>query len=322
MVIPSIYWHPEVVRSGSSAYVTTPPLGLPDFRYLKDKIYGTLRPRVFLASQVGPTCLFFAASRIAPCEEKELFFKNQRLVALFFAAVASLEKVFSLPMSNEIKEAIYYLTMANVGLFLFFQERFFQKVVYDFLNYPCRLYCFTRMDKTAIRAHCKAIIEEAKSFAIYVQHRVCMEKMGLFIHPWEPSDGLKALIPVLKTHLYLLVIGKFGTPFFQKMYQVEVDPSLGPILSGRLKPCYEKGGGNFNHAILIIGIEIFSKYRGFIYFIDPNDGSGPGKKQPVYRIKAIDFLRRIADVDGRHQSNPFFKKGHFIWVANPSSFLC
>jgi hypothetical protein len=326
MVPSSSYWHPVVVYSDENAHLTTPPLGMPDPRCLKDITNRTLRPRIYLSPQIGPTCLFFAACRISPIMSFQQtigqFEQEQARVALFFAIIASLKDLFSMPIPEELKEGVFYTTMANAGLFFFFQERFFQKLRYDFFSYPEKMGYLMRLDEAALRKKYTEMIDEAKRFGVYVLHKICTEKMGLFIHAWEPIWGLSSLIPVLKTHLYFLAIGKFGLPFFQNLYKVEDHAELGCVLSGRLRPCYEKGKMRLNHAIVVIGIRMFAKYRGWVYFIDPNDGSGPSSKQPVYRIKAIDFLRRLADVDGGHLSNPFLKRGRFIWVGNPSLFLC
>jgi len=250
------------------------------------------------------------------------FEKNQLLVSLFFNTVASLHEVCKASMDPEIKEAIFYTTIANAGLFFFFTPQFFQKLRADFLSFPDRMRYFMSLGPEGVKQKFRDYIADARRFSVHLLHHVSIQRLGLHVHSWEPINGMSALVPVFKAHLYVMSIGRFGVPFFKSIYKVEESDQLGPVFSGPLKPYYHPGQMTLNHAIILIGIKMFSRYKGFVYFIDPNDGSGPHLKQTVYRIKAIDFLRRITDIDGYFIANPFLKRGRFVWVGQPHVFLC
>lgn len=131
---------------------------------------------------------------------------------------------------------------------------------------------------------------------------------GFQVASWSPLEPISALRECLKTNGPLFVGGAFGRNKYS------VDATIMQEVGGRSifgwkstdrKPEGKKpilGTKSFTeHAIVIIGAASGGSKGGFVYYVDPKDGSDPLKpeQQKVYVISYQNLASSIADLRGQ-----------------------
>lgn len=298
-------WQPEILISTSYAQITTPPCGKPD--PFLERIPGLLRRRVFQKRQIGPTCMYYAARRISPHFGKKDFSLeriNEMMVSLFRKHLSSIMLLDRLPLVEGQK--VFFLTYFII---------FFSKAFYP--SYQ-KLY----IDWFLIQALLKPqrLLENQLITMTTFCFKTMLYKMHIQPFEWAPSEGPWGLLKALKVHLYCFCMGDFGAHVFEYQRIANYHPKLGPIYTGPLKRTDRPLSKIFSmHAILVIGLVLKNYYQGSIYFIDPNDPSGPGLLQKIYQIDMQDFFSRMRNAEGLQEQDKGEK--NFIWVGDPKLFL-
>lgn len=127
--------------------------------------------------------------------------------------------------------------------------------------------------------------------------------LGFRFAPWTPAQSVVDLQKCLKTYGPLLIKGKFG----QSNYSVDPKPKttiggipvFGWAPQDRITASKEiEGVGIANHVVVIIGAATGGLKGGFVYYVDPIDGSRPAQPdrpntQKIYIISYENLITHI-----------------------------
>lgn len=319
-------WQPVTVEASRYAHVTTPPLGKPDPE-LK-RIPGYVRRRVFQKAQVGPTCMYYAARRISPHfgKKDDTFMRvNEMIISCFRKYLSNIKMLDFMPLPEEQKTFFITFFISYLGMhFHFPYETFCYNVM--MWNWFLRPQIPVPEGATIVSVDpfaCKHMWDTFQN-KLRAMSAFSLKLMLLRMHikplNWRPKNGPVGLIKALRVHLYLFCIGDLGAHVFYYQKAVDYHPALGHIYSGPLKPLERPSAKFFSlHAIIVIGIRSTGFMKGQVYFIDPQDPSGPGLLQKVYVISLKDFFYRIKDSAGQGDYHSMTKE--FVWAGNPHLFL-
>lgn len=320
------FWQPVTIEASRYSHVTTPPQGKPDPE-LK-RIPGYVRRRVFQKAQVGPTCMYYAARRISPHfgKQDDTYMRiNEMLLSRFRKYLSNIKMLDSMPLNDEQKTFFITLFISYLGMHLHFPfETFCHNVLmWDFFLRPQvpvpEGASFISVDPFALKSMWDTFQNKLRAMSAF-SLKLMLLRMHIKPLSWRPAQGPLGLIKALRVHLYLFCIGDLGAHVFYYQKAVDYHPKLGHIYSGPLKPLERPTAKFFSlHAILVIGIRSTGYMKGQVYFIDPQDPSGPGLLQKVYVISVKDFFYRIKDSAGQGDLHSMTKE--FIWVGNPHLFL-
>ncbi|MBS0605599.1 MAG: hypothetical protein JSR57_01505 [Verrucomicrobia bacterium] len=149
---------------------------------------------------------------------------------------------------------------------------------------------------------------------IYFQIAVA-EAYGFKEAEWRTSQTISSLFQTLKNHGPLYVGGLFGNSYYAK------EPTIRQIIEGRSiygwapedrLPATEAGHlfgeqVSAGHAIVIIGAAKGGSKGGYVYFIDPSDGSSATdpSQQKIYVISYENFVANVSTTDGRKSDSRF-----------------
>lgn len=125
---------------------------------------------------------------------------------------------------------------------------------------------------------------------------------GLKPTTWNPRDGIEGLISVLKSNGPLKVAGRLGSSYYHGKPHV-LDEQFGKRKIYGWKPGeYKFTSHGLIHAVVIIGAKKIN-YKKYVYFIDPNDPSTPGKKGKLYKISYDRLVMSIDNTIGQQFIN-------------------
>ena len=120
---------------------------------------------------------------------------------------------------------------------------------------------------------------------------VLLQVYGFKETQWKPRQSIDVLIDNLKAHGPLLMSGAIGKTFYEN------PPKVVKEVAGRCIYCWQKGGlkktfelfGHpVSHVVVVIGAEKGGSRDGFVYFVDPTDGSDP-KNPELQRIYVTSY---------------------------------
>lgn len=298
-------WQPEILISTSYAQLTTPPCGKPDPHL--ERIPHLFRRRVMQNAQKGPTCLYYAARRISPHFGKKAHsFErwNEMIVSNVRKHLSTITTLDTFPLVEE-----------EHNFFVAYFIIFYTRVLHPFYETGCIdnfLKVSLLLPQRIAQPPLKVMLSECLKMML---HRMHIKPLA-----WDPSQGPWGLLSALKAHLYLLCMGDFGSHVFQYQVAIDYHPKLGPIYTGPLKAANRPLFKIFStHAVLVIGIIIKNFRQGAVYFMDPNDPSGPGILQKVYVMRIQDFFARMRNIEGLQEG--YMAKQGFIWGGDPALFL-
>lgn len=118
------------------------------------------------------------------------------------------------------------------------------------------------------------------------------------ISPWHPEQPIECLIQEMQLHGPHLVRGHIGQlyyeePPFQLNNCIEERPIFGWKSNAKRKEMLSY------HVVVLVGAKVTDDTKGYVYFIDPLDGSDPDPKtQKVYMISYERLKSIIAPLDG------------------------
>lgn len=145
--------------------------------------------------------------------------------------------------------------------------------------------------------------------------KVMAEAYGFSISTWTPYQSIAFLKACLEKNRALIVGGKFAKKHFIQ------PPIVKQILEGRFiygwnqerkicSPLFLTTGTRTSHAVVVIGASL--EAGGFVYHVDPNDGSDPSNpdQQKIYSLSYASFIERINDLRNvpaisRKEESPF-----------------
>lgn len=149
---------------------------------------------------------------------------------------------------------------------------------------------------------------------IYSQVAIA-EAYGFKKAEWRPSQTISSLFLALKNHGPLYAGGLFGNSYYAK------DPTIRQTIEGRSiygwapedrLPATDTGHlfgeqVGTGHAIVIIGAAKGGSKGGYVYFIDPSDGSSATdpSQQKIYVITYENFVANVTTTDGRKSNSRF-----------------
>ncbi len=115
---------------------------------------------------------------------------------------------------------------------------------------------------------------------------------------WNPSQGPEALIEQLRVYGPHVIGGLIGKRHYEDA------PSVQPNLVQGRQIHYWKVGAKISpstigHIVVVVGAQI-KNGKGFVYFLDPEDGSNPRdlKSQKVYVMSYDKLKEKITSLDG------------------------
>lgn len=149
---------------------------------------------------------------------------------------------------------------------------------------------------------------------IYSQIAIA-EAYGFKEAEWKPSQPISSLFQSLKNHGPLYVGGLFGRSYYAKgptiRQTIEGRPIYGWAPEDRL-PAATAGHlfgeqVSAGHAIVIIGAAIGGSKGGYVYFVDPSDGSSATdpSQQKIYVISYENLVANVITTDGRKFDSGF-----------------
>jgi hypothetical protein len=126
---------------------------------------------------------------------------------------------------------------------------------------------------------------------------------GFKISNWDPTQPIEKLQEALKVEGALMVSGLFGDALYSK------EPSVVQTIAGRpifgWKPSdrreFDSSLRELNgHCIVVIGAAQGGKKEGFVYFVDPKDGSDLQHplQQRIYVVSKKNFSENIVRLQG------------------------
>lgn len=136
-----------------------------------------------------------------------------------------------------------------------------------------------------------------------------MEAYELKISPWNPTQPLEKLLEALKNLGPHFVLGNLGPAYY-----TEAPFQLTESIEGRgvfgWKPGASRQTHETSHAVVLVGVAL-DKQR--VYFIDPNDASGPEEKsQRIYAMAYENFKQRLFNL----RSLQYAKEDQVIHITN------
>ncbi len=145
-----------------------------------------------------------------------------------------------------------------------------------------------------------SLSEESKRPALEsFADKVCAERYGLTKTRWHPTKGIETLIGALKKDGPLFASGQLGQTYYRTApYQMETVARR--AIWGWEEGDFEEGSQESLHAVVVVGAKAEGT-RGFVYFVDPADGSDPSNpdKQRIYILPYASFVERISDLTHR-----------------------
>jgi len=116
---------------------------------------------------------------------------------------------------------------------------------------------------------------------------------------WNPTQGFSALFQCLQTQGPLVVSGKLG-----KSYYVSPPFELSQKIAGRAIFGWQLNSKRENseiakfHTVVIIGAKRGLNGKGYVYFVDPQDGSDPSnlEQQRIYIISYENLVQNIVNL--------------------------
>jgi len=129
---------------------------------------------------------------------------------------------------------------------------------------------------------------------------------GFKVSDWTPSQSIDSLQKHLKSEGALIVAGFYGKSFYSKDPFVAQSIAERPIYGWKptdrisLEKMLEHYGIVAGHTIVVIGAAQGGAKGGFVYFVDPKDGSDPQNplQQRVYMISYENFTSNIGNSEG------------------------
>ncbi|MBS0652243.1 MAG: hypothetical protein JSR39_01810 [Verrucomicrobia bacterium] len=152
-------------------------------------------------------------------------------------------------------------------------------------------------------------------------HLAAADAYGFKQADWTPLEPISSLFEDLKKHGPLYVGGFFGSQYYSK------PPTIRQTIEGRSvygwnsedrlsEDKFQTELGDFvisGHAIVIIGAAEGGSKGGFVYFVDPLDGSSVSdpSQQKIYAITYENLINNVSTLDGkkfpRSSINPSFR---------------
>lgn len=130
---------------------------------------------------------------------------------------------------------------------------------------------------------------------------VLLQASGFKETQWNPKQSIEVLIDNLKIHGPLLMSGAVGKIFYEKPPE-KVNKVAGRNIygwkKGDLKKTLHSFGHRISHVVVVIGAEKGGPREGFIYFVDPNDGSEPRnpEMQRIYVTSYQNFKEKVEKI--------------------------
>lgn len=113
---------------------------------------------------------------------------------------------------------------------------------------------------------------------------------------WHPiNDGISGLIKALRARGACLVGGQVGKPFYTGEPKKQRNQFCGHDVYGW--DADENVSFPSGHAILIVGAQQIGN-KGYVYFVDPNDGHSPSSPPPLYVMPYSRLVKNISNVYG------------------------
>ena len=144
------------------------------------------------------------------------------------------------------------------------------------------------------------------------------EKYGLKYSKWTPSSGFDDLLNALRTEGLLNASGEIGKAYYinpPKFSATLADYDVYYWPPGAAK----KQDVHNAHSIIICGAEQVqttnNQTQKTILFMDPNDGSEPGKQRPVYRMSYHNFINNFTSYEGVKIRNYIKGRTHVFCAA-------
>jgi hypothetical protein len=131
---------------------------------------------------------------------------------------------------------------------------------------------------------------------------VCSNVFGFQKSSWTPDRGIDKIQECLELEGPLVVSGRFGESLYRNpptaTDQMEGRPIYTWKAADRFSP--EEQAAHALHVVVLIKVDKGGLKGGFVYFVDPNDGSDPNNPlmQKIYKISYENFISHISDVSG------------------------
>jgi hypothetical protein len=126
--------------------------------------------------------------------------------------------------------------------------------------------------------------------------RASFEKYGLQVSPWHPEHGPQRLVEVLRDKGPMYTKGQLGRAYYAE------DPHVVDKIDSRNILGWKKGAKRVDlqifHSVVVVGASF--EGRGFVYFVDPLDQSGPEEERPIYVSSYDKFICHIGDLRNRY----------------------
>jgi len=155
----------------------------------------------------------------------------------------------------------------------------------------------------------------------YFAFRVSAEAYQLEKSQWNPHRPIEILIAELKERGPLVVGGKFGENAYQDGALINTNVTIaGRDIYGFRVGTHLKERCTFLHTITIIGAEVAETkgdpyYRGYVYYVDPDDGSDPKdlSKQRIFKISYQSLVDNVNDLCGERTQHE--SENGYAWAA-------
>lgn len=155
--------------------------------------------------------------------------------------------------------------------------------------------------------------EQVKPRGLHSLYQLLSSKtLGFKTSKWKQSYSIDELQKCLKEEGPLIVGGQYGESLYFN------EPTVTETIAGR--PIYSwkpSDRRTFNsdferkisekHTIVVIGAAKGGTKKGFVYFVDPKDGSDPENplQQKIYKISYENFISNITDIRGAPAPSDF-----------------
>lgn len=117
----------------------------------------------------------------------------------------------------------------------------------------------------------------------------------------DPKESIDKLIECLKIEKALIVQGVFGCTRYVNEPRIVQKIAGHPIYGWKPSDRREIDfSSKIGHAIVIIGASKGGRKGGYVYFVDPKDGSNPTNplQQKIYVISYQNLITNITDISG------------------------
>jgi hypothetical protein len=107
---------------------------------------------------------------------------------------------------------------------------------------------------------------------------------------WNPELPVESLIEQLHLHGPHLVVGKIGRPFYEiPPFELKVKVAGRAVFGWKPEPLRKEENTGAGHFVVIVGAKL-EEGKGYVYFVDPNDGSDP-RDPSVQKVYVISYQR-------------------------------